>query len=352
MYQSDCKVRRVAGPSQVARRGWLWYQAAESVRSGSISGETSLMRVLVTGGAGYIGSMLVPAMLGRGWNVTVLDTFATGDTFLANCCADPNFDPVRGDARDMRVVEPLLRQADVIVPLAALVGAPLCARDEIGATTLNRDAVVDLMQRVSPSQLTVYPTTNSGYGVGDANSFCTEESPLRPVSLYGRTKVEAEQAVLATGNGVSFRLATVFGMAPRMRLDLLVNDFTWRAVNDRAVVLFEAHFRRNFIHIRDVVKAFLHGIDNAARMKGQAYNVGLSEANLSKAQLCERIARHVPGFVYLEAPIGEDPDKRDYIVSNAKLEAAGWVPDNSLDMGIQELMKGYRMLRNGRFANV
>lgn len=310
------------------------------------------MRVLVTGGAGYIGSMLVPALLARGCHVTVVDTFAAGDTFLASSCIDPNFEPVRGDSRDMRVMEPLMQQAEVLIPLAALVGAPLCARDEIGATTLNRDAVVDLVKRASRQQLILYPTTNSGYGVGEGNAYCTEETPLRPVSLYGRTKVEAEEAVLSHASAVTFRLATVFGMAPRMRLDLLVNDFTWRAVNDRAVVLFEAHFRRNYIHIRDVVKAFLHGIDNAGAMNGNAFNVGLSEANLSKAQLCDRIARHVPGFVWMEAPVGEDPDKRDYIVSNEKLERTGWRPDVGLDAGIRELIKGYRMLRNGRFANV
>jgi nucleoside-diphosphate-sugar epimerase len=310
------------------------------------------MHFLVTGGAGYIGSTLVPTLLQRGHRVTVLDTFAAGDACLAQCCRYETFEPVRGDARDMRVVEPLLKQADAVIPLAALVGAPLCARDEIGAVTLNRDAVANLAKRVSREQLVIYPTTNSGYGVGDANSYCTEESPLRPVSLYGRTKIEAEQAVLETSRGVSLRLATVFGMSPRMRLDLLVNDFTWRAVTDRAVVLFEAHFRRNYIHVRDVVKAFLHAAENYATMRGEPFNVGLSEANLTKAQLCERIARHVPGFVWMEAPVGEDPDKRDYLVSNEKLEKTGWRPDVSLDAGILELVKGFRMLRNSRFANV
>jgi nucleoside-diphosphate-sugar epimerase len=302
------------------------------------------MHFLVTGGAGYIGSLLVPALLQKGHRVTVLDTFSAGEPNLAACCLNEGFEPVRGDARDMRTVEPLLKRADAVIPLAALVGAPLCARDEIGATSLNRDAVVDLAKRVSRDQLVVYPTTNSGYGVGDANAFCTEESPLRPVSLYGRTKVDAEAAVLGTCSGVSLRLATVFGMSPRMRLDLLVNDFTWRAVTDRAVVLFEAHFRRNYIHVRDVAKAFLHAIDNYATMRGEPFNVGLSEANLSKAQLCERIARHVPGFVWLEAQVGEDPDKRDYVVSNEKLEATGWRPDVTLDAGIKELVKGYQML--------
>jgi nucleoside-diphosphate-sugar epimerase len=309
------------------------------------------MRILVTGGAGYIGSVLTPALLTRGWQVTVLDTFAGGEPYLAHCCVDANFHPVRGDARDMRIVDALLSQSDVVIPLAAMVGAPLCARDEIGASSLNRDAIVSLMKRVSPDQRVIFPTSNSGYGIGDANTYCTEESPLRPVSLYGRTKVDAEAAVLETDRGVSLRLATVFGMSPRMRLDLLVNDMTFRAVYEKAVVLFEAHFRRNYIHVRDVVKAFIHALDNYDRMCGEAFNVGLSEANLTKRQLCEHIACHVPGFVWLEAPFGEDPDKRDYLVSNKKLEATGWRPEQGINAGIQELIKGFQMLRNMRFAN-
>jgi nucleoside-diphosphate-sugar epimerase len=310
------------------------------------------MRILITGGAGYIGTILVPMLLERGHNVTVLDTFKSGTPDLSSACQYDTFEPIKGDARDTRILDDLIPKHDVLIPLAALVGAPLCKEDAIGATTLNRDAVVALAQRASGDQMIVYPTTNSGYGVGEAGKFCTEESPLRPISLYGTTKVEAEKAVLESGRGVSLRLATVFGMAPRMRLDLLVNDFTHRAVTDRALLVFEGHFKRNYIHIRDVAKGFIHAIDNHGRMRGEAYNLGLSSANLSKLELCERIKAHVPNFVYVEAPIGEDPDKRDYIVSNEKLEATGWFPDFDLDRGIQELIKGFRMIRNSRFANV
>lgn len=310
------------------------------------------MRILVTGGAGYIGSILVPRMLEQGHSVTVLDTFERGTTDLSSSCANENFNPIRGDARDTRLLDELVPKHDVLIPLAALVGAPLCKQDPIAAKTLNQDAVVDLVKRTSKEQIIVYPTTNSGYGVGEAGKFCTEESPLNPISLYGVTKVEAEKAVLDSGNGVTLRLATVFGMSPRMRIDLLVNDFTWRAVTDRAVVIFEGHFKRNYIHIRDVVKGFEHAIANFSTMRGEAYNLGLSEANLSKLELCAKIREHVPNFVFLEAPIGEDPDKRDYIVSNDKLEGTGWRPDWTLDRGIRELLRGYRMLRNSRYANV
>ena len=308
--------------------------------------------ILVTGGAGYLGSTLAPALLAEGFRVTVLDNFRFGQASLNQLCADPNFEVRRGDARDPEVLKPLLRDADVVIPLAALVGAPLCDNDRVGAETLNRDGVLTLIKLCSREQRIMMPVTNSGYGIGEPGKFCTEETPLRPITLYGRTKVEAEQAVLERGNSISFRLATVFGMSPRMRLDLLVNDFVYRAVNDRAVVLFEAHFKRNYIHVRDVARVFLHGICNFESMRDKPYNVGLSDANLSKLELCQAIQRHLPKFVFLEAPVGEDPDKRDYIVSNERVERTGYKPAHSLDDGIRELIKGYRMLRNSIYGNV
>ena len=310
------------------------------------------LSILVTGGAGYLGSVLAPALLAAGHKVTVLDNFMFQQNSLAPLCADPSFDVINGDARQEQVLAPLVKTADVVIPLAALVGAPLCNKDPIGATSTNRDAIGTLAKMMSPAQRMIVPITNSGYGVGEPGKECTEESPLRPVSLYGRNKVEAEQIALGRDNAISLRLATVFGMAPRMRIDLLVNDFVHRAVTDRFVVLFEAHFKRNYIHVRDVARAFLHAIDNFEAMKGGPYNVGLSDANLSKAELCERIKAQLPNFIYLEAPVGEDPDKRDYIVSNAKIEGTGYKPAYSLDDGIRELIKGYRMIRNSVYGNV
>jgi nucleoside-diphosphate-sugar epimerase len=307
--------------------------------------------ILVTGGAGYLGSTLVPALLAAGHKVTVLDNFMYRQAPLAHVCADANFDMVRGDARDATVLRPLIKRADIVIPLAALVGAPLCERDQVGAETTNHGGVRTAIELMSREQRLLMPTTNSGYGIGEAGQFCTEDTPLRPISVYGRTKVEAERAVLDRGNSISFRLATVFGMSPRMRLDLLVNDFVYRAVTDRAVVLFEAHFKRNYLHVRDVANAFLHGIAQFEAMRDKPYNVGLSDANLSKLELCQRIQKHVAKFVFLEAPIGEDPDKRDYIVSNARIEAAGFRPRYSLDDGISELIKGYAMIRNNAFGN-
>jgi nucleoside-diphosphate-sugar epimerase len=307
--------------------------------------------ILVTGGAGYLGSTLVPALLAEGFRVTVLDNFMFGQASLNQLCADPHFEVYRGDARDPEVLRPLLRDADIIIPLAALVGVPLCNTDKIGAETLNRDAILMLIKYASRQQRILTPITNSGYGIGQPDKFCTEETPLRPISLYGRTKVEAELAVLERGNSISLRLATVFGMSPRMRIDLLVNDFVYRAVNDRSVVLFEAHLKRNYIHVRDVARAFLHAVCNFESMRDQPYNLGLSDANLSKLELCQRIQQHLPNFMFLEAPIGEDPDKRDYIVSNEKIERTGYQTQFSLDDGIRELTKGFRMLRNSVYGN-
>jgi nucleoside-diphosphate-sugar epimerase len=270
---------------------------------------------------------------------------------LASWCHRGEFQITRGDVRSESVMAPLLKKADIVIPLAALVGAPLCDRDPVAAETTNLGAIRMMLRHLSPAQRILIPTTNSGYGVGSKGKLCTEETPLSPISLYGRTKVEAESAVLARANSVSFRLATVFGMSPRMRIDLLVNDFVYRAVQDRFVVLFEGHFKRNYIHIRDVARVFLHGIRNFAKMKGQAYNVGLSSANLSKVELCRIIKKHLPDFAFLEAPVGKDPDKRDYVVSNRKIEKTGFKPRVSLDDGIDELIKGYSMIRNAVYGN-
>ena len=306
-----------------------------------------MTRVLVTGGAGYIGSILVPALLDRGFAVTVVDNFMYGQDSLAAVLLPPGV--LAGPRRrpvDGRRCGRSLKQADIIIPLAALVGAPLCDRDPLAATSTNLQAIVDMLDEISRDQRVLLPVTNSGYGVGEAGKFCTEETPIRPISLYGRDKVEAERILLDRHPAaISFRLATVFGMSPRMRLDLLVNDFTYRACTDRFIVLFESHFKRNFIHVRDVARAFLHGIDRFDAMKGQTYNVGLSDANLSKRELCERIQQHVPAFVVHESDIGQDPDKRDYIVSNEKIERTGYRPAFTLDDGIAELVKGFAMIR-------
>jgi nucleoside-diphosphate-sugar epimerase len=304
--------------------------------------------VLVTGGAGYIGSVLVPALLAGGHSVTVLDNFMYNQTSLLDHCSSQNLTVTRGDCRDREALRGVLHDADIVIPLAAIVGAPACDADPTAARSTNLEAIRMLLEMRSKSQRILFPNTNSGYGIGAKETLCTEETPLRPLSLYGRTKVEAEKTILDAGNAVCFRLATVFGASPRMRVDLLVNDFVYRAVRDRVVVIFEGHFRRNFIHVRDVARVFLHGIERFDAMRGQTFNVGLDDANLSKLELCERIRIHVPGFLYLEAPIGEDPDKRDYIVSNAKLVKTGFVPAFSIDDGIRELVKAYTILGTGR----
>ncbi len=309
-------------------------------------------QILVTGGAGYLGSTLVPELLAASHKVTVLDNFMYNQNSLAHVCHHPGFEVVRGDVRIEGTVLPLLKKTDVVIPLAAYVGAPLCARDPVGATTTNHDAIVTMLKHATRSQRILMPTTNSAYGTGDANNHCTEESPLHPISHYAIEKVKVERELMQHPSATSFRLATVFGMSPRMRIDLLVNDFTYRAVHDRFVVLFEAHFKRNYIHVRDVARAFLHGIDNYDKTNGRIFNVGLSDANVSKRELCQIIRRQVPDFTFVEAPIGKDPDQRNYIVSNAKIEATGYKPQVSLDTGIRELIKGYTMLRNSVYGNV
>ncbi|TLN23368.1 SDR family oxidoreductase [bacterium] len=310
------------------------------------------MKILVTGGAGYLGSILVPTLLGLGHEVTVVDNFMFGPNSLLECCANDKFSIMRGDVRDEALMKKAVAGADVLIPLAALVGAPLCNKDPLAAVTINRDAIEMMIKLSSKEQRIIMPVTNSGYGIGQKGKFCDENTPLNPISLYGKTKVEAEKMVLDRGNSISFRLATVFGVSPRMRIDLLVNDFVHRAVNDRFVIIFEGHFKRNYIHVRDVTRAFIHAIENFEKMKNEPYNVGLSDANISKLELCERIQRQIPSFVYLEAPVGEDPDKRDYIVSNEKIEKTGFMPAHSLEMGIAELIKGYTIIRNNKYGNV
>jgi nucleoside-diphosphate-sugar epimerase len=310
------------------------------------------MKILVTGGAGYLGSVLVPRLLTEDHTVTVLDNFMYNQTSLLDCCYDPRLTIVRGDTRDKALMMRLLKDKDVIFPLACLTGAPLCARDPLGAQTILLDAVKMILELRGKNQRVIFPTTNSGYGIGEKGKHCTEKTPLRPISLYGQLKVQAEDAILQAGEGITLRLATAFGVSPRMRLDLLVNDFTYRAVYDRFLVLFEAHFKRNFIHVRDVAKAFIHSLKNFEKMKNEPYNVGLSDANLSKLELCEEIKKQVKDFYFVEATIGEDPDKRDYIVSNEKIEKTGFRPDVSLQMGIAELIKAYQVIKRNQYANV
>ena len=310
------------------------------------------MRLLVTGGAGYLGSVLVPVLLSEGHEVTVIDNFMYGQASLLDCCHQPGLLVIRGDARDRALIATHLKGADAIIPLACLTGAPLCDQDPAEARSVNLDAIRMLLELRSPTQRIVFPTTNSGYGIGQDGIHCTEATPLTPVSTYGRLKVEAEQAVLDAGRSVTLRLATAFGISPRMRLDLLVNDFVYRAVTDGFLVVFQGQFKRNYIHVRDIARVFMHALSHFDAMQGEPYNVGLSDANLSKLELCEEIKQQVPGFYVVEAEIGEDPDKRNYIVSNEKIERTGFRPRVSLQEGISELIKGYQVVRRHGYANV
>jgi len=311
-----------------------------------------LSNILVTGGAGYIGSTLVPDLLSKKHKVTVVDNFMYDQTSLATSIRDRNFEIIFGDVRDESLMKKLVSKADIIIPLAAIVGAPACDKDPVTAQSINKDSILWILKQVSKSQQVIMPTTNSAYGSGDKNNFCDENSPLNPLSLYARDKVVVEKSLLEHENSTSFRLATVFGISPRMRLDLLVNNFTLRAITDGFVIVFEGHFKRNYIHILDVVQAFNLAIEKKDQFKGEIFNVGLSQANISKIELCQEIKKIVPGFLFLEAPLGKDPDQRNYIVSNKKIEALGFSPAVSLQEGLNELVKGLKMFNHKPFTNV
>lgn len=310
------------------------------------------MNVLVTGGGGYIGSVLVPSLLSQGHSVTVIDNFMYKQTSLASSIRNEKLTLVFGDVRDETLMRKHLAKADVVIPLAAIVGAPACDIDPIAAQSINKDSILWLIKHLSPNQRIIMPTTNSAYGSGDKDNFCDENSPLNPLSLYARDKVTVEKALMELPNATSFRLATVFGISPRMRLDLLVNNFTYRAVSDGFVIVFEGHFKRNYVHVLDVIQAFGLALDNEKDFNGEIFNVGLSEANISKIDLCREIQSIVPTFTYMEAALGKDPDQRNYIVSNQKIERLGFKPFVTLRSGLEELVKGLKMFNQKPFSNI
>ena len=310
-----------------------------------------MANVLVTGGAGYIGSILVPDLLSDGHKVTVLDNFMYKQNSLASSCIHPNIEIAMGDIRDKVLVKRLVAEHEVIIPLAAIVGAPACNRDATAAESVNLEAALHIISVASKDQKIVMPTTNSAYGTTKAGEVSSETSALNPISSYAKHKVEVEAALMEHPLNVSFRLATVFGMSPRMRLDLLVNDLCYRAIHERSVVLFEADFIRNYVHVRDVSRVLRWAIDSD-KATGEIFNFGLTEANLSKRMLCEAIQRHVPSFVFVEAEFGKDPDQRNYTVSNAKIESTGFSFEFGLDRGLSELVKGLATLRNSQYTNL
>lgn len=331
------------------------------------------MNILITGGAGYLGSVLVGKLLaantqaqltmgsaGSEFNslanelsfhrLVVYDSLMYRQVCLTDYAYMKNFEFVHGDVRDHAKLLPYIKQADIIIPLAAIVGFPACDKDPRLAKEINTDQIKFILENTTADQRILFPNTNSGYGLGAGEEFCTEETPLSPISVYGKTKCEAEQMLLDSGRAITLRLATVFGVSPRMRLDLLVNDFTYKAVNDGYIVLFEKDFKRNFIHIRDVALTFLYLINTYSDHVGNAFNVGLSSANLSKWELAQEIKKVVPNFSVQVDEFFTDPDKRNYVVSNAKLEATGWKPHYSLQDGIQELVNAYSIIKHNHKA--
>jgi len=312
-----------------------------------------MKRVLITGGAGYIGSTLAEHLLDNGYQVTVLDNLMYKQTSLLHLFKRQKFKFVLGDVRDKEKLQQLVREHDTIIPLAAIVGMPACKANPELAIQVNYEHIKNVVDVLEHSQQLIIPNTNSQYGSSD--SIITEESPFNPLSLYAQTKCDAEEYVLKHGNGVVLRLATVFGVSPRMRQDLLVNDFVYKAVTDGYLVLFEAHFKRNYIHVQDIANTFKFMIENYGVCKGEVYNVGLSSANLSKLELAERIKDYVPNLVIKQDEFKEDFDKRNYIVSNEKLEKLGWLPEFSLDYGIKQLKDAYQMCiihNNRNFTNL
>jgi nucleoside-diphosphate-sugar epimerase len=303
------------------------------------------MKVLITGGAGYLGSVITETLLDNGYYVTCLDKLIFSQVSLLPYTSNTNFKFVYGDVRNEELLERLCNEADVIIPLAAIVGFPACDAEPQLANEVNFKQIFNIVKFTKgKNKKILYPNTNSGYGIGVGQTECTEESPLNPISIYGNTKCAAENFLRSNTDAIVFRLATVFGVSPRMRTDLLVNDFTYKAITDKYIVVFEKTFKRNFIHIKDVASAFLFMINNYDKYKYEVFNVGLSNANLSKQELLEKIQSHVKDFAISYNDYYEDPDKRDYIVSNAKIEATGWMPEWNLDMGITELIMAYQMI--------
>jgi nucleoside-diphosphate-sugar epimerase len=307
--------------------------------------------VLITGGAGYVGSILTERFVNQGYLVTVYDNFMYRQNTLLNLCYQPNVKFIRGDVRD---VDSLLRQVskhDIIIPLAAIVGMPACKKNPLGAKQINQDQIENICQAKSKDQLLLYPNTNSGYGQGEGAVF-TEKDELNPISVYGQTKCEAEKMVRNTENSLVFRLATVFGCSPKMRLDLLVNDFTYRAWNDGFISLFEGHFKRNYVHVRDVAAVFDWCISHWDLVKNDVYNFGLSNANLTKRELCDKIKVQIPNFKIVEFEGDKDPDQRNYIVQNTKIENKGFKASISVERGIDELLKSFEILNPSIYTNL
>lgn len=293
---------------------------------------------LITGGAGYIGSKLSTELVNLGHNITVIDNLMFSKNSLNHLFAYDNFKFVKGDVTDKKIISKYIKKKHFVIPLAALVGAPLCDKYKKKAVDTNLNAIKLILKKIKSNQKIIYPTTNSGYGIGKQNRYCDENTPLNPISLYGRTKSDAENLVKKFENSICFRLATVFGYSYRMRTDLLVNNLTFKAFMSKRLLIFQPHFRRNYIHINDVIGAFLFSIKNFKKMKGNVYNLGLSSANLTKLQLAKKIKKQLPKTKIKIISNKKDPDKRDYFVSNKKIEKIGFKATYDLDSGINELI--------------